>query len=240
MRNIVKAIAVFDYFIQVVFQLLLSIMIVIPCTVVWMTKAVENDAVESSAISCSPRENHESYEELVALNKDVIGWIQIDGTGIDHPILQGEDNSTYLNQNAFGEFSLAGSIFLDYRNHSDFSDPINNVYGHNINNKDMFADVKKFLDEDYFKKHQESILTIGEKDHSVQFIAAFTASAQDPDLFDSQSGGDCAYYERLNTKMQNSAITPAMTVSNENHILLLSTCISAESLERAVLVGLIV
>lgn len=239
MRRVVKAVTILDQAIQDIFKLLISIMVLISLTVVWMTKTIENDAVESSIISCNPHEDEVAYEDLVAMNPDVIGWIQVDGTSIHHPILQGEDNSAYLNKNAYGEFSLAGSIFLDYRNHSDFSDPINNVYGHNINNTDMFADVKKYLDESFFRKHESGILTIGDKNNMVHFIAAFVAEADDPDFFDSQNGGDDLFYQRMNEKMKSGSFQPTMSVTNEMNILLLSTCISAESTERAVLIGLI-
>lgn len=54
--------------------------------------------------------------------KDVIGWIDIYNTNIDYPIVKGADNQEYLNKTVKGEFSTAGSIFLDSSNSPDFSD----------------------------------------------------------------------------------------------------------------------
>lgn len=53
---------------------------------------------------------------LKTINEDIIGWIRIDGTDIDYPVLQSVNNEYYLSRNCWREFATAGSIFLDYRN----------------------------------------------------------------------------------------------------------------------------
>ena len=53
-----------------------------------------------------------SLDELAKLNPDTRGWLTIEGTHIDYPVVQGEDDMTYINKNVFGEFALTGSIFL--------------------------------------------------------------------------------------------------------------------------------
>lgn len=47
----------------------------------------------------------------MAINKDVAGWITIDDTHIDYPVVQGKDDMEYINKDVYGEFSLSGSIF---------------------------------------------------------------------------------------------------------------------------------
>ncbi len=71
-----------------------------------------------------------SLDELIRLNPDTRGWLTIEGTHIDYPVVQGEDDMTYINKNVFGEFALTGSIFLSCLNSPDFSDPYNLIYGH--------------------------------------------------------------------------------------------------------------
>ena len=51
-----------------------------------------------------------SLEDLMAINKDVAGWITIDDTHIDYPVVQGKDDMEYINKDVYGEFSLSGSI----------------------------------------------------------------------------------------------------------------------------------
>src|SRR5690625_1290954 len=79
------------------------------------------------------------FDELLKQNEDVVGWITVDGTQIDYPILQAEDNVKYLNRNFYHEESRAGSIFLDYRNDIQLDDERNIVvYGHRMKDGSMF------------------------------------------------------------------------------------------------------
>ena len=65
-----------------------------------------------------------SLQELQKINPDVCAWLTVDGTKIDYPVVQGETNLEYINQDIYGEFALSGSIFLDSRNDRKFIDDI--------------------------------------------------------------------------------------------------------------------
>ena len=82
------------------------------------------DDVQADMLKLKPdiEEGRPSFEELLAINSDVVGWITVENTNIDYPILQGETNLTYINTDIYGEFALAGSIFLDSRNDGAFND----------------------------------------------------------------------------------------------------------------------
>src|SRR5690625_4081092 len=93
---------------------------------------------------------------LLELNEDVVGWITIDGTRIDYPIVQAEDNFHYLTRNFYHEESRAGSIYLDYRNDIRLENDKNVVlYGHRMRDGSMFENITKFLDEDFFNTHRK-------------------------------------------------------------------------------------
>lgn len=82
---------------------------------------------------------------LAYSNQDIVGKIIIDDTTINDLIVQGNDNSFYLNHNLFKEEDLNGSIFLDYRN--SIYDKQINIYAHsNQDNTGLFADLKKYRD----------------------------------------------------------------------------------------------
>ena len=68
-------------------------------------------------------DNPASFEELLGINPDVCAWVTLDNTAIDYPVVQGEDNFTYVNTDVYGDFSLAGSIFLDVNCDKNFTDP---------------------------------------------------------------------------------------------------------------------
>ena len=86
-------------------------------------------------------------------NPDVIGWIHIPDTKIDYPIVQGEDNTFYLDHNWRGESLSAGSIFLECRNSPDFTDYNTIVYGHNMVNDTMFGSLNRYGNQAWWESH---------------------------------------------------------------------------------------
>ena len=94
------------------------------------------------------------YKPLYKDNSDFSGWVTIDGTKIDYPIMQTiDDEEFYLHKNFNKEKSDEGLPFIDAR--CDITLPSSNliVYGHNMKNGDIFADLLKFSDKDYLDKH---------------------------------------------------------------------------------------
>lgn len=92
---------------------------------------------------------------LQEINPDVIGWIYFENEPINYPILYSGDNSTYLRHTYTGEYAIAGSIFVDGRNHPDFSDTNTIIYGHNMDDDEtMFSRILHFLNQEYYNDHQ--------------------------------------------------------------------------------------
>ena len=94
-----------------------------------------------------------SFADLRAVNHDVHGWVTLYGTQIDYPVLQGENNLTYINTDVYGNFALAGSIYMDCRNSADFSDVYNLLFGHHMANSRMFGDLDLYKDAGFFRKN---------------------------------------------------------------------------------------
>ena len=90
---------------------------------------------------------------LIAINPDVCGWIQIEGTHIDYPLVQGDDNEKYLRAAVTGEPNNAGSIFVDYRIKEPFEDRNTIMHGHNQRNSQMFHDLILYEQADFYKTH---------------------------------------------------------------------------------------
>ncbi|MBR1554873.1 MAG: class B sortase, partial [Oscillospiraceae bacterium] len=80
------------------------------------------------------------FETLLRLNPDVVGWLSIDGTNINYPVVQGENDLEYSNKDIYGNTSLTGSIYLASENDSGFHDWYHLIYGHHIDNGAMFGD----------------------------------------------------------------------------------------------------
>ena len=72
-------------------------------------------------------------------NEDIVGWIYCEGTPISYPVVQSGDNQYYLHRLINGEYNIAGSIFMDYRNNAELEDNNTIIYGHNMKNNTMFG-----------------------------------------------------------------------------------------------------
>lgn len=93
------------------------------------------------------------FSELLSINEDIIGWIYIDGTVVNYPMLQGMNNKYYLDKTYYKKYLASGSIYLDTDNKRDLSDAHSIIYGHNMKNHTMFGDMDDFMDEKYLADH---------------------------------------------------------------------------------------
>ena len=100
------------------------------------------------------------FDTLKSVNPDVVGWIYIEALdNINYPVVQGDDNETYLHTTYENNYNFAGTIFVDYENSSDFSDCNTLIYGHNMKNTTMFSELEKFKKEDFFNSNPTITLT---------------------------------------------------------------------------------
>ncbi len=116
------------------------------------TDNVQSELMKLKPVIEEAGEGGASFAELLAINEDVCAWVSLDNTGIDYPILQGENILTYINQDVYGNFSLSGSIFLDPANTTDFKDAYCLIYGHHMERHRMFGDVDLYDDEKFFNE----------------------------------------------------------------------------------------
>lgn len=123
------------------------------------------------------------FDELTNVNNDVFSWLTVDGTNIDYPVLQGENNLTYMNKDVYGQFSLAGSIFLDSRNSSDLSDNYILIYGHNMDEHLMFGDLSLFKDKQFFAENTSATLLVPEGKIEMSVAAVLQISAGTEEIF---------------------------------------------------------
>ena len=169
--------------------------------------------------------------EVGELTKDYIAWITIDDTNIDYPIMQGATNTAYLNRDPYGKFSLSGSIFLDSRNKSDFSDSYSVVYGHHMSNKMMFGALDDFYERKFWQNHQKG--TIKLKDGTIlklDIFACIKTDANNEAIFNPQG------YELV---LNSFALSDFYKKPKNTHIVALTTCMEPGSTKRTVVLACI-
>ena len=126
--------------------------------------------MEASLIMLANQDGDEVFDVTDKESEYVIAWLRIDGTNIDYPVVQGKNNTWFLNRNYKGEFATAGSLFLDYRNSMDFSDNFSIIYGHRMGNGEMFSDIQKFKDGDFFSSHRNGVLKRRGVSHDLEIV----------------------------------------------------------------------
>ncbi len=117
------------------------------------------------------------FKELKKINSDVIGWIVMEGTQVNYPIVQGNNNSYYLNHSYEKKYSSFGSIFLDYSSSSNFFDRNSFIYGHHTRNGSMFGELKKYMNEDFYKEHPSFYLYTPDGNYQADIFSVYTADA---------------------------------------------------------------
>ena len=144
--------------------LALLVMLILACYALWDAHQLSSAADAERYTSYKPTADDAlSFEELRALNSDVIGWLTVYDTRIDYPVLRSpKTNDDYLSKNALGEWEGSGSLFLDHNNRADFSDFNTIIYGHHMTERKMFGDLDLFLKKDFFDKHEYANLYYSE------------------------------------------------------------------------------
>ena len=177
------------------------------------------------------------FDELIAINPEVIAWITVDDTLINTCVTQAKDNTKYINTDARGEESFAGNPFLDYRNASDFSDVYSLVYGHLMSDHLMFGDLVLFQDPEFWETERTGTLLLADKrEYNITFFACLTATSHDSMYFD-----PIRVRNNWNGEFLASMLEDAELKNDEigltDHILVLSTCQSYDSDERVMVFG---
>ena len=181
-------------------------------------------------ISEEADEGSADFSELLKVNPDVCGWVTMDGTQVDYPILQGESNFTYLNTDVYGNFALAGSIFLDSRNNREFHDTYSLLYGHHMADNKMFGDLDLYKDAEFFSENTTGTLILPDRAYKLDVISCLLVGADEDNIFEPTIWKDYNISRFLKWVRENSLhIHEDVLAELENRkepfqILSLSTC----------------
>jgi len=179
------------------------------------------------------------FAALQAVNPDVVAWIYCEDTQINYPVLLGETNSKYLKKLYDGSYNEAGSIFMDYRNASDFSDKSTVLYGHNMKNGSRFHGINDFLSQEYFDEHTEWYVITEDVTYKFCPIAALiTSYSDDLKLYQAISYNDENWADKMDDILSDArAKNSSIEVNAEDQLLMLSTCNYSFENARCVLLG---
>lgn len=178
-------------------------------------------------------EQIKNHQELSRINEDYVGWIDISGTTISYPIVQGDDNDFYLTHNFFKESDFVGAIFMDYQNSTEKLDKNTIIYGHHMKNKSMFGSLEEYLDQGFYERNK--IITLDFPDNRTYEWEIFSVySTTDVDWMKTDFANDAEFAHNLEVSEEKSVINTHTSIGEEDRILTLSTCTVEDNEERII------
>ena len=162
------------------------------------------------------------FEALRQQNGDIVAWLELPGTIIDYPVVQADDNSYYLRRLIDGTHHRFGTLFVDYRNAADFSDPNTIIYGHHIHAGDMFFVLENYSDQAFYDEHPYAFLYTPDVTYRVDFFAATVSESESPPRLSFESGEDLAAYAAK--LKERSSFESRIEVGTADRVLTLYTC----------------
>lgn len=119
------------------------------------------------------------FDALKKTNPDVVAWIEIPGTKISYPVVQGKDNEEYLHKTFSGRKNRSGCLFLDRKCKKNFSSDNNIVYGHHMKDGSMFAELVKFREQPFVKKYHTIILYLPKETRKLKVVSAYASQPEE-------------------------------------------------------------
>ncbi len=154
-------------------------------------------------------------EEIKTVNKEIIGWLKVDNTNINYPIVQTSNNKYYLNHDLEKNYNSAGWIFMDSENKLDDQNIV--IYGHHRRDGIMFGSIDNLLSSN---KSGKIHLIIGDKTIDFNIFSIYKTEKE----YNYRNRN----YRNFNKKIQefknNSLIDYKVDIKNKDQIITLSTC----------------
>ena len=190
-------------------------------------------------------QNPINFEELLKINTDLYAWIKIPETVIDYPVAQSsvDDDNFYLHRDYRGNYDFAGTIYSQRHNSKYFVERVTVLYGHNMLDGSMFAQLHKFSDPEFFEKNDTLYVYTPGHILTYKIFAAF--DYDDRHILNSFNFYDDEVYEQyledcLNPHSANANVREGVTLTKDDKILVLSTCHDYISSQRFLVQGVLV
>lgn len=173
------------------------------------------------------------FDQLLARYPNAVGWLYCEGTPINYPVMQSDDNDYYLRRLPNGTYNTAGSLFTDYRC-GEIGETNNYIiYGHNMKNGTMFSSLTKYKSQSYYDEHPVLYLYTPDGNYKIELIAGFVSKPTGEVYNTNQT------YEQVLEYCFHSRFRSNTLPRNERLYIILSTCSYEYENARYVVVGIL-
>lgn len=164
------------------------------------------------------------FEALKKQNSDVVGWIYFENDDISYPILYSGDNKKYLRTALDKSDAIAGSIFLEAKNKTDFQDSHTLIYGHNMRNLSMFGKLKFYKrDPNYYADHKYFQIITEKKKYRYE-IFAYEDVSENSFIYQVPFDVNDDFSNFLDKILKKSYFKSNIKPTREDKVITLSTC----------------
>ena len=183
----------------------------------------DNEVQDEQTVYYTTYYEPHSISELISMNSECFGWINISGTNINYPVMHTPSNpQKYLNRNFYGEYSYSGTPFLDARCSADSTNLI--IYGHHMNNGTMFAVLCNYTSKSYGEEHPRIILETKDGAFAYSVFSVMKVKSDDDWYRFTTVGTEKSYNSRIEYAKEKSIYDTEITPVYGQLILTLSTC----------------
>ena len=166
------------------------------------------------------------FNVLKRTNPDVVGWVKVNGTNINYPFVQANDNKYYLTHSFNKSYNAAGWVFLDYRNNNT-NNKNTIIYAHGRTDKTMFGTLRKILNNSWLNNTDNFVIKIStETENSLWQIFSVYHIPTTSDYLKTDFNDDTEYQNFLAMIKNRSSYNFNTSVNSNDNILTLSTCYS--------------
>ena len=169
--NLTKLLEIIDRVYNYIFAMIFSVVLAVSLYAIFDSMYVveQGGEIEEAINRIDDSEKDNRVKAMKKINDEIIAWITIDDTKINYPVTQAKNNYFYLDHNYEKKYSIAGSIFADYRNDIR-KDMYTVIYGHNMDGQKMFGYLSEFDKEEFFNAHKTGKIYFEDNSYDLEIL----------------------------------------------------------------------
>jgi len=195
---------------------------------------IENE--DPTFVYTGPSDVMENFHVLYMQNPDIVGWISLKKSNgaafIDYPVVQSLDNDHYLRRSFFGDYATGGTIFMDYRCNATIFSKNSVIYGHNMKDNSMFAQLLKYGNASFYNSAPIIDYSTLYGEHKFKIFAAFYTTT-DFNYIQVSFADRKEFLALVAEARARSVIDTNVDVTVDDSIITLSTCAYIDGIEDA-------
>lgn len=165
------------------------------------------------------------FDKLLTINDDTIGWLTVNNTNIDYPVVVASDNDFYLTRDYYKNKNRHGWIFMDYRNSIDNLSKNTIIYGHNLANQKMFGTLRYALNSSWYKKISNQVITFNTLNNNMRWqIFSIYKVPVTTDYLYTDFNSEEEFINFANKMKERSIYNFNVEITTDDNLLTLSTC----------------